>query len=73
MTSKKEQEPRRKRNLNFPSGCRYWFHLWVTLELDYLITTGIQCCGSKYIEFGSGSRRLAQFGPDPDPGLCFYF
>ena len=21
-----------------------------------------QCCGSKYIEFGSGSRILAQFG-----------
>ena len=26
------------------------------------IDTLIQCCGSKYIEFGSGSRVLAQFG-----------
>ena len=25
-----------------------------------------QCCGSKYIEFGSGSRILAQFGSGSD-------
>ena len=27
-----------------------------------VISCFLQCCGSKYIEFGSGSRILAQFG-----------
>ena len=37
-----------------------------------------QCCGSKYIELGSGSRIFVQFisgsrssVPDPIPGLCY--
>ena len=29
-----------------------------------------QCFGSKYVEFGSGSWILAQFGSESDPGLC---
>ena len=44
-----------------------------------LYNTQKMCCGSKCIEFGSGSRILAQFrsgsdpGPDPDPVLCYQF
>ena len=30
--------------------------------LKIKISTGKQCCGSKYIEFGCGSRILAQVG-----------
>ena len=32
------------------------------LSSTYRTITSNQCCGSKYIEFGSGSRILAQFG-----------
>ena len=40
------------------------------------VYTKQQCCGSKFIEFRSGSRVLVQFGildPVPDPGLCYQF
>ena len=32
---------------------------------------GGQCCGSKYVEFGSGSRIWPNL--DPNPGLCYKF
>ena len=36
-----------------------------------------QCCGSKYIKYGSGSRFWPNLdpypGPDLDLGLCYFF
>ena len=42
------------------------------IRIGYIGTDSEQRCGSKYIEFGSGSRILAQF-LDPTPGLCYQF
>ena len=40
-----------------------WFHLLIKLiTLRTLFYCCTQCCGFKYIKFGSGSRILAQFG-----------
>ena len=43
---------------------RYIFHILPRIFLNYasFSLSANQCCGSKYIEFGSGSRSLAQFG-----------
>ena len=39
---------------------------------DRVIKKSIQCCGSKYIEFGSGIQDPEfQRNLDPDPGLCY--
>ena len=45
--------------------CKYWLK-WrqkmQDLSYKFTIQRLNQCCGSKYIEFGSGSRILTQFG-----------
>ena len=56
----------------------YWMHSYfsptffgkeeVEKEEIFLYVSLDWCCGSKNIEFGSGSRVLAQFGY---PGLCY--
>ena len=41
---------------------QYLLQLSAVLTNERNADTTNQCCGSKYIEFGSGSRILAQFG-----------
>ena len=62
---------------NSPSGgqvatftaCRYISVKTSVHQIEHVLQNYYQCCGSKYIEFGS--RIFAQL--DPDPGLCCQF